>query len=567
MKPTFIKFPAMFQSSAKNKSALRGLALVALCACASTLSARERSVEEMQQIAKAAMPAAAQVRARVKGYEQKVEKLYELPALCVMGYAEGGFAVIARDDKYRAVWGYSDAPFDAKDVSPEFEWLMQEFDYAMQTNAVSEAMLKAAGDDVATSQPVVEPLIKTKWGQRDPFNRHCPKVMTDEGEVTCPSGCGPTSWAQLAYYYGTPNQGRGEFIYGVGPFTESSHYLGTIYTGDLSMWSWDFDKMLLEYTTTDGECNFNDEQADEVARLMFAFGITTNARYDTGQTGTSGINDLAMGYEITKVRDKTKITELLDSSIPLQVDAIASAGEFEDLGHYFLIDGYDDTGFVHCNFGWNGKQDGFYAVTDLNNFNRNVNMRYISEVGNQMIQGPDNVWYYLKNNSKEAWVRTDNGDSPTTYGTDNVVIQPYIYKDGEKFKVTKVENSVFSNSDNSIVTLPETIEEFYWFTGQKYKVQALYCTALTPPILNSCPDESTKELKVYVLPEVLEKYKRAYGIFKHIEVLPLNDETSINSVLQETNHLPISYDLLGRPAKASGHSGISITNGRKEIRR
>lgn len=563
-----MKFATMTTLSACSANSRRALALVALCALSSTLSARERSVEEMEQIAKAAIPTAAQVRARVKGYEQKVEKLYELPALCVMGYAEGGFAVIARDDKYRAVWGYSDAPFDAKDVSPEFEWLMQKFDQAMQTNAVSEAMLKAAGDDATTSQPVVGPLIKTKWGQGDPFNRHCPKVMTDEGEITGLTGCGPTSWAQLVYYYGTPKQGRGEFIYRIGPCTESNNYLGTPFKGDLSMWSWDFDKMLLEYTTTDGECNFNDEQADEVARLMFACGIAAHARYDTYGTSAIIIDSRAMGYEITNVLDKTKITELLDSGFPIHVDAIASAGEHEDRGHYFLLDGYDDTGFVHCNFGWNGKQDGFYAVTDLNNFNRNVHMRYLSEVGNQIVQGPDNVFYYLRANTKEATVTKDIDTAPpTTYGTDNVVIQPYIYKDGEKFKVTKVESSVFSNSDNSIVTLPETIEEFYWFTGQKYKVQALYCTALTPPLLNNCPKESTKELKVYVLPEVLEKYKRAYGIFKHIEVLPLNDETSINSVLQETNHLPISYDLLGRPAKASGHSGISITNGRKEIRR
>lgn len=557
-----MKFATMTSPLAKNRSALRGLALVALCACASTLSARERSVEEMQQIAKAAIPTATQVRARVKGYEQKVEKLYELPALCVMGYAEGGFAVIARDDKYRAVWGYSDAPFDAKDVSPEFEWLMQEFDQAMQTNAVSEAMLKAAGDDVATSQPVVGPLIKTKWGQGDPFNRHCPKIMIDEGEVTSVSGCGPTSLAQLVYYYGTPNRGMGSMMVNTG----TNHHLE-----DFSVWSWDFDKMLLEYTTTDGECNFSDEQADEVARLMFACGVAHHAVYGldgTNQTSAARISGRALGYEVAYTNDKTKITELLDCGTPLQVAAIASAGEHEDRGHYFLLDGYDDTGFVHCNFGWSGKQDGFYAVTDLNNFNRNVQLYYMSEVGNQLVQGPDNVFYYLRANTKEATVAKDIDTAPpTTYGTDNVVIQPYIYKDGEKFKVTKVESSVFSNSDNSIVTLPETIEKFEWFTGQKYKVQALYCTALTPPILSRCPDESTKELKVYVLPEVLEKYKRAYGIFKHIEVLPLNDETSINSVLQETNHLPISYDLLGRPAKASGHSGISITNGRKEIRR
>lgn len=539
-------------------STLRVLTLVALCTCAPTLSARERSVEEMEQIAKAAIPMAAQARARVKGYEQKVEKLYELPALCVMGYAEGGFAVIARDDKYRAVWGYSDAPFDAEDVSPEFEWLMQEFDQAMQTNAVSEAMLKAAGDDATTSQPVVGPLIKTKWGQRDPFNRHCPKVMSEEGEVNCVAGCIPTALAQLVYFYGTPNRGMGHGSYFL---NQKSHDV------DLREWSWDFDKMLYEYTTTDGKDNFSAEQADEVARLMYACGVASRAFYGKSATSGATILSRAFGYEFAYTNDKAMIIELLDRGIPLRVEARASAGEFEGLRHCFLFDGYDDTGFIHCNFGWYGKQDGFYAITDLNNFNENVGTWYISETGNQLIQGLDNVWYYLKDNIKEAWVSTDNNKCPRTYGTDYVVIPSYIYQDGEKYEVTKVESGVFNYSDNSFITLPETLKEFVWFGGNNYKVEAIYCQGLLPPILKNCPPISSKEIKVYVLPEALKEYKREYSLWKFIKVLPLNDETSINSVLQDTNHLPISYDLLGRPATASGHSGISITNGRKEIRR
>ena len=35
-------------------------------------------------------------------------------------------------------------------------------------------------------------------------------------------------------------------------------------------------------------------------------------------------------------------------------------------GHAFVLDGYDETGFVHINWGWGGKSDGFFDIALLN---------------------------------------------------------------------------------------------------------------------------------------------------------------------------------------------------------
>ena len=30
-----------------------------------------------------------------------------------------------------------------------------------------------------------------------------------------------------------------------------------------------------------------------------------------------------------------------------------------------VVDGFDDKGFFHMNFGWNGQSDGYYSLTAL----------------------------------------------------------------------------------------------------------------------------------------------------------------------------------------------------------
>lgn len=98
------------------------------------LSARERSVEESVSVARNLLAhryagRSHKMAARVESHPMTV--LYEQPQLRVVGYADGGFVVVAKDENVRAVWGYSDAPFDVDDISPEFVWLMTAMNASM----------------------------------------------------------------------------------------------------------------------------------------------------------------------------------------------------------------------------------------------------------------------------------------------------------------------------------------------------------------------------------------------------------------------------------------------------
>ena len=35
------------------------------------------------------------------------------------------------------------------------------------------------------------------------------------------------------------------------------------------------------------------------------------------------------------------------------------------VGHNFVIDGYDENGLVHVNWGWHGQQDGYFDIATL----------------------------------------------------------------------------------------------------------------------------------------------------------------------------------------------------------
>ena len=43
-------------------------------------------------------------------------------------------------------------------------------------------------------------------------------------------------------------------------------------------------------------------------------------------------------------------------------------------GHEFILDGYNDKGLVHVNWGWNGEQNGFFDIASLNGYSKQQEM-------------------------------------------------------------------------------------------------------------------------------------------------------------------------------------------------
>ena len=125
-----------------------------------------------QQIRSAAVRALANVDAGAAGSAKRVGRqvrtLQESVGLVVMGYADGGFAVIAKDDVFPAVLGYSSTVFDPDTRNSNFKWWLQAMEEV--TRRMPQTLkLRLSPADYGFA-PRVKPLVKTAWGQSYPFN-------------------------------------------------------------------------------------------------------------------------------------------------------------------------------------------------------------------------------------------------------------------------------------------------------------------------------------------------------------------------------------------------------------
>ena len=109
------------------KKATLLLALALLCVV--TASAKPRTKAEMKSLAKQAINAhlVKQHRAPRKG---EVVELKSQKATVVLGYKEGGYAVVSNDDLLPEVLGYSDTRFDVSTTNENLKWWLEAMDEA-----------------------------------------------------------------------------------------------------------------------------------------------------------------------------------------------------------------------------------------------------------------------------------------------------------------------------------------------------------------------------------------------------------------------------------------------------
>lgn len=209
----------------------------------------------------------------------------------------------------------------------------------------------------------VTPIVATQWNQYEPYNTYCP--MLSDGR--CATGCVATAMAQVVNVYRFPDHIEGQVDYTTGTY-------GIHLQEDLSCYPFKWQSMLDMYE----HGYYSTENADAVAALMYACGLTVNMDY--GKESNSYPN-LAMrslierfGYDCDMAlinRDAMLpeqwhaiLTRNLDQGMPV----IYSGSNENGLVHSFIIDGYKTEGndlLYHVNWGWGGKGDGYYMLRNL----------------------------------------------------------------------------------------------------------------------------------------------------------------------------------------------------------
>ena len=259
----------------------------------------------------------------------------------------GGFVVVAGDDRMKGILGYSEkGTFDCENIPDNLKWLLNY--YSQIANSLP---LENSNSTLAASsgRPELQPLVTTTWNQGAPYNAHCPEV---NGQLP-PTGCVATAMAQVINYFQWPiNEVRSVADYST---KTCQTYVPALPTRKI------------------GWYNMSD---DEIAWLMRYCGQAVQMDYMPSESGARSV-DIAGAListfnfsKTTSLVDRSAYTdeeweELMYNEISVGHPVIYNGDPGDrDSGHSFILHGYKD-GMFYVNWGWSGQCDGYFAITNL----------------------------------------------------------------------------------------------------------------------------------------------------------------------------------------------------------
>ncbi len=343
--------------------------LVAFLAFAVQSNAQKRSLEQMQDIAAQALSAMeGNGNIVTRSIDAGMELAMNSPELAVFNGSDGGWVMVSADERTAgSVLAYStDGSFQWTSAPDNVKSWVE--DYQLQIDG-----LDAAGGDYAPAQvfapsdsPDVAPLIKTKWGQNGPYNKMCP---TDSRGLRSVTGCLATAMAQIVNYWQYDTD------------CERGIHTNVYYpecTVDYSESEYDWSNMRDTYSRV----SYSTQEANAVAKLMYDCGVAVDMSYSSSSSGAyneSVPQALSAFFGFSSRMQccsrnsysTSKWVSLLKNELDSKRPVLYS-GHSESSGHAFVCDGYDiryggrePEYFFHFNWGWDGKDDGFFLLAAL----------------------------------------------------------------------------------------------------------------------------------------------------------------------------------------------------------
>lgn len=342
------------------------LFLIILVAIAINANAVNRDIVQLKAIAAQHFAKKTKAKGHMAMPENEVKMLKQNDELAVLGIEGKGFVVVAIDDANEPILGYSDTDFPEEGQNPAFYgWLEN------TKKALSLGIRSTAATAIPAELPAsVEPYCSAIWNQSNPYDRYVPTYKSGTSYKHYPTGCVATAMAEAMYYYKYPENGTGlvrnNFDGGEG---EGAKFI----TIQLDTLKFDWDNMLPQYKS-----NYTDKEANAVAWLMFACGTSVQMGYTPSGSGAytdKAYNAMVKNFGYSNAmpyyfRDMISVTEwnnAIYSSMAKGMPLI-TAGASSSGGHCFILDGYDEKGNVHVNWGWGGNSNGYFDLSLLNGY-------------------------------------------------------------------------------------------------------------------------------------------------------------------------------------------------------
>lgn len=291
-------------------------------------------------------------------YTEKVGDLKV--AYVISAQKDEGYVVVAADDLLPAVLGYSDkGGFDNESMPPAMKFWLNE--YGRQLEYAGACGWNTSAVRKITNHPSITPLCEATWSQSSPFNDNCPVINGKKA----PAGCTATAMAQVMYAHKWPIEGTGDNTYISGTSRDRMYF-------DFGATTFDWDNMLPSYSA-----QYSAAQGAAVAILLEACGNAALMSYGASASGAYPYDAI---YGMVKFLKYDKSALLLERDYytsELWNDLVYSElaagrpviyGGYDSKyqnGHTFVVDGYNEDGFFHLNWGWGGMSNGYFLLTAL----------------------------------------------------------------------------------------------------------------------------------------------------------------------------------------------------------
>jgi len=169
---------------------------------------------------------------------------------------------------------------------------------------------------------IVAPLLKSTWGRGSPYNPFGTLPDGSSGWINCST----VATAQILYYWKYPED------------------------------AFDWDNMLPSYRNV----NLTETQKKEITSMLHELYLGGYDRY----LGYDKSRQILYRKYYDDATWAAIIREQLDSGLVVRFHGAPTNGQ--NGNHAWVIDGYDNTGKFHMNWGWGGSRDGYYSLNALN---------------------------------------------------------------------------------------------------------------------------------------------------------------------------------------------------------
>ena len=308
---------------------------------------------------KAAMPYMNNVQAAASQRQARAGSVDQPVYIFSRGAGEG-FVIVSGDNSLPLVLGVADSGDWVEEEMPPLllQWVKMYEHYVDSVQANGGAPARAARASVYPKS--ISPLLTSHWHQSAPYNNRCPQRADGGGRAV--TGCVATAMSEVMYYYKHPARGTGSHTY-----SDVKGCKETL-TADFSTHTYEWDYMLDSYAGV----NYSARQAQAVALLASDCGISVEMQYGVEASGAESVRQpyalfnyfgydpgMRMVYRDFYHRSElhAMIRNELAASRPVLCSAHDSGG-----GHAFVIDGYDNQGLYHINWGWGGWCNGYYNI-------------------------------------------------------------------------------------------------------------------------------------------------------------------------------------------------------------